>query len=335
MMPQRNFAAEERPVSLLETAVAKIKGGNKAAARDLLKQICKSDPKNVSAWLWRASAAETPLEAVSHLEQVLRISPKNPTALAWVSAIREAAAHCEPATAPPVEPPKPQRRGCLFCQHQFEPALSRCPACRALNEPDVEGLLRNQGVDEARVRPALERLRAAAPLESGFEAKLALALACLNLRHWAEGLEWLQKAAELRPNHASVANAIAAISRLPLVMIVDDSATIRTVISKSLEREAFRTLSLANGMEALSALEEHRPDLVLLDVTMPYIDGYQICKAIKNHPRTRGVPVVMLSGNDGFFDKVKGRMAGAETYLTKPCEPPVLLKCIREYLDVR
>jgi twitching motility two-component system response regulator PilG len=86
-----------------------------------------------------------------------------------------------------------------------------------------------------------------------------------------------------------------------------------------------------DGMEAVAKLNAMKPDLVLLDITMPKMNGYQVCKVIKQSPFTKDLPVVMLSGNDGFFDKVKGRMAGATDYLTKPFEPAVLLKAMDKY----
>ena len=118
----------------------------------------------------------------------------------------------------------------------------------------------------------------------------------------------------------------------PLVLVVDDVETARVLTEIVLTNAEFRVVQAENGKEALEVYCEQRPDIVLLDVSMPVINGYQICKAIKSYPKTRNVPVVMLSGNDGFFDKVKGRMAGAETYLTKPCEPATLLRTIRELL---
>jgi twitching motility two-component system response regulator PilG len=73
------------------------------------------------------------------------------------------------------------------------------------------------------------------------------------------------------------------------------------------------------------------PDLILLDITMPKLDGYEVCKRIRKDPRTARVPVVMLSGKDGFFDKVKGRMAGATEYLTKPFQAPAVLAVIARH----
>jgi twitching motility two-component system response regulator PilG len=68
--------------------------------------------------------------------------------------------------------------------------------------------------------------------------------------------------------------------------------------------------------------------VILLDIAMPKIDGYEVCRRVKADPRTGHVPVVMLSGKDAFFDKVKGRVAGASEYLTKPFETPAVLAAV-------
>jgi twitching motility two-component system response regulator PilG len=88
-------------------------------------------------------------------------------------------------------------------------------------------------------------------------------------------------------------------------------------------------------MQALAKLNEETPDLILLDITMPRMDGYQVCKVIKKNPYTKDIPVVMLSGKDGFFDKVKGKMAGATDYVTKPFREVTLTRAIERYLPVR
>jgi twitching motility two-component system response regulator PilG len=72
--------------------------------------------------------------------------------------------------------------------------------------------------------------------------------------------------------------------------------------------------------------------LILLDITMPRLDGYQLCRIIKSNKDLRNTPVVMLSGKDGLLDKVKGRMAGASDYITKPFNPNALVKTVRKHV---
>lgn len=115
------------------------------------------------------------------------------------------------------------------------------------------------------------------------------------------------------------------------IMVVDDSPTICRLVATTLEKRDYQVIIAADGMEALAKMNETLPDLILLDITMPRLDGYQLCKIIKGNDLTRHIPVVMLSGKDGFFDRVKGRMVGALDYITKPFKPEVLLQVVARH----
>jgi twitching motility two-component system response regulator PilG len=112
------------------------------------------------------------------------------------------------------------------------------------------------------------------------------------------------------------------------VLVVDDSPTIRKILGLTLERAGYRVVAESNGQAALDRLKDLIPRVVLLDIAMPDLDGYEVCKRIKQDPRTSAVPVIMLSGKGAFFDKVKGHMAGATEYLTKPFETPEVLAVV-------
>jgi twitching motility two-component system response regulator PilG len=114
-------------------------------------------------------------------------------------------------------------------------------------------------------------------------------------------------------------------------MVVDDSQTVRNIMALILHRVGYRSIRVASAMEALHTLTELTPDLIFLDITLPGMDGLDVCKIIKENPRTKDVPVVMLSGNNEVFDKVMGRLAGASDYITKPFEPESILKCIQTF----
>jgi len=90
-----------------------------------------------------------------------------------------------------------------------------------------------------------------------------------------------------------------------------------------------------DGVEALACLEGNLPDLVLLDVNMPRMDGYEVCREIRSNPAAQNLPVVMISGKDGFFDKVWGRRAGTTGYVTKPFGPETLMKALETTLSRR
>jgi twitching motility two-component system response regulator PilG len=117
------------------------------------------------------------------------------------------------------------------------------------------------------------------------------------------------------------------------ILVVDDSPTIRKLISGKLEKSGHEVICAEDGVEAIANVERAVPDLVLLDITMPRMDGYEVCKVIRGREATKDVPVIMISGKDGFFDKVRGRMAGASGYITKPFGPETLMKTVEACLN--
>ncbi len=120
----------------------------------------------------------------------------------------------------------------------------------------------------------------------------------------------------------------------PLVMVVDDSPTVRKLVSLTLERRGYRVISAFDGVAAIKELGSCRPDLILLDINMPRLDGYRLCKLIKKHEATQSIPVVMLSGKDGMFDKLRGRLVGCSDYITKPFEADALTHKVAKYLNL-
>ena len=118
----------------------------------------------------------------------------------------------------------------------------------------------------------------------------------------------------------------------PHVLVVDDSPTVRKLIAGKLEKCGHEVHCTNDGVEAMERLAELQPDLVLLDINMPRMDGYQVCKLIRSNEATKDIPVIMISGKDGFFDKVRGKMAGSSGYITKPFGPETLMKTVESYL---
>jgi twitching motility two-component system response regulator PilG len=118
----------------------------------------------------------------------------------------------------------------------------------------------------------------------------------------------------------------------PVVVVIDDSPTIRKIMELTLQRMDLRVVSAASGVAGLAAVAEHNPVLIFLDIVLPNVNGYQLCQVIKRNPRYQHIPVLMLSGKDGIFDKVRGRLAGANDYITKPFEPGAVLAAVRKHV---
>src|SRR5207302_11336450 len=122
-----------------------------------------------------------------------------------------------------------------------------------------------------------------------------------------------------------------------LVMIIDDSLTVRKIIETSLRREGIETVSYPDGIEALRALTEHRhrtPDLVILDIGLPKMDGYEIARRLKTKQQFGDTIIVMLTNHDGVIDRLKGRLAGAKNYITKPFKTQEVLSVIHSHLGI-
>ncbi|MBX5491729.1 MAG: response regulator [Chloroflexi bacterium] len=118
----------------------------------------------------------------------------------------------------------------------------------------------------------------------------------------------------------------------PVVVVIDDSPTIRKILELTLQRLGFRVQGAASGVTGLAAIAEHQPVLIFLDIMLPNVNGYQLCQVIKKNPRYAHIPVIMLSGKDGLFDKMRGRLAGANDYITKPFEPGAVLAAVQKHL---
>lgn len=120
------------------------------------------------------------------------------------------------------------------------------------------------------------------------------------------------------------------------VMVIDDSKTIRRSAEALLKKAGCEVVTVEDGFAALAKIVETRPSIIFVDVMMPRLDGYQTCQLIKHNPEFKKTPVVMLSSKDGLFDKAKGRVVGAEQYVTKPFTKDELLGAIKRYvIDVR
>ena len=120
---------------------------------------------------------------------------------------------------------------------------------------------------------------------------------------------------------------------LPAVLSVDDSPVVQTMLKRALS-DRYEVLLANNGMDALKVLNSSKKkiELVLLDVTMPDIDGIELCRTIRRFKKFQHLPIIMLTAKDGMFDKVKGKFAGSTEYLTKPVDKDELLTTIGKYV---
>lgn len=238
---------------------------------------------------------------------------------------------------------------CQFCENENKQIASVCGFCGAiLSLSDIELFFSNPNEPNETILKKVEDIEAeqeARELEFG-ELHM-LGLGHLNLGNYQTGFDYLTKASQLNPDDVLLIAQIDSLSKQlsemdardvetdsasKTILVVDDSATVRKLISGKLEKTGHKAICAVDGVDALEMLEEAQPDLILLDIAMPRMDGYEVCKMIRANEATKDVPVIMISGKDGFFDKVQGKLAGSTSFIAKPFGPETLMRLINEYI---
>jgi DNA-binding response OmpR family regulator len=118
-----------------------------------------------------------------------------------------------------------------------------------------------------------------------------------------------------------------------MILVVDDDPVIQKLLSVNFEMEGYNVLTASDGLEGLDAVSANRPDLVLLDVMMPRMDGVEVAKRLKADEATRDIPIILLSAKAQSADIEKGLAAGADDYVTKPFDPLELLDKVTALID--
>ena len=116
------------------------------------------------------------------------------------------------------------------------------------------------------------------------------------------------------------------------VLVVEDEEDIREFVSYNLLKEGYQVAGVASGEDALAAVDAKPPDLVILDLMLPGLDGLSVCRKLKANPSTEAIPIVMLTAKGEEVDIVTGLNMGADDYVTKPFSPKVLLARVQAVL---
>ncbi|MCG9968329.1 response regulator transcription factor [Pelotomaculum terephthalicicum JT] len=119
---------------------------------------------------------------------------------------------------------------------------------------------------------------------------------------------------------------------MPVIMIVDDEKNILELVRFNLEREGYRVISAVDGAQCLELARTQAPDLIVLDVMLPEIDGLEVCRELRKNNQTRNIPIIMLSAKAEELDRVLGLEIGADDYVTKPFSPRELVARIKARL---
>ncbi len=117
------------------------------------------------------------------------------------------------------------------------------------------------------------------------------------------------------------------------VLIVDDSPTLREMLTDLFRKSGHSVIQASDGVDAQEKLGSNVPDLVVMDVVMPRMNGYELCRWIKKNPQTQDVPVIMCTSKSEEFDRYWGMKQGADAYVTKPYHPDELMGVVRQLLN--
>jgi len=289
-------------LELVKEGVAATRAGEKERARQLFLDAVGLDPDNDSARLWLASVAESPREALEHLEHVLMLNPEHEKALAAARAARVRA-----GVAAAKEQDLPVARQLLRQAVEEDPGCEKAWVWLAgVVETPEEAVAALERALE--INPANERTRGAL---DNYRAQC----------HTAPS----------GTTHAVVPSTeIEAKPRA--VLVVDDSAMVRNILTYVLEQQGYAVRTAGDATEAVTNLREHGiPDVILLKAALPKQDGYQLCKLLRQNRETADVPVVILTEQAGFVNNMRCHLAGATESFPKSLELDGLLDVL-EYL---
>lgn len=116
------------------------------------------------------------------------------------------------------------------------------------------------------------------------------------------------------------------------ILITEDSPTILAIVAETLQGAGFEVIAASDGQDALAKARKENPDLIILDLMLPKLDGYKVCRMLKFDEKYKQIPVIIFTARGEDSDKKLGQEVGADAYITKPFDPEVLLAKIKELL---
>jgi chemosensory pili system protein ChpA (sensor histidine kinase/response regulator) len=186
----------------------------------------------------------------------------------------------------------------------------------------VDGLLGSREVVVKSVGPQVAKVRGISGATILGDGRVVLILDVPALVRIGAGVQLVYRASEAEPAEAA----------MPTVMVVDDSITIRKVTARMLERNHYRVITAKDGLDAVAQLQDHVPDIMLLDIEMPRMDGYELATHMRNDSRLRDVPIIMITSRTGEKHRQRALDIGVDRYLGKPYQEADLLANIKDIL---
>ena len=345
--PVSNDLVAAMDCDMLNKAIRLAEGDNAKHAQPILAKYLKKTPRNAEGWLW--------FSRVSTNMNTINVALKNASSLDPESAkIKKEVAKIELALKDGCNKDSTVKR-CPFCWMPKVGTIIVCKYCKAqltLSEK-IPGTPPKP--NRSLLKKAALRFRRIVRAErDNHLAHFYYGLAHFNLGNCGKAVNQLYKTKVLCPTNEfyrlqlkslldymasieSLHNEQSASAKLKdtkgTILIVDDSGVIRKVLRTILVQEGFQIIEAKNGIDALARLNEEIPALILLDIIMPEMDGYEVLAAIRKSSAYKEIPIIMLTAKDSLISKVKGRIAGCNDYLTKPFKHQILITKVSEYIN--
>ena len=246
-----------------------------------------------------------------------------------------------PTSPPPARKPAPPSRpaaeshvwSCPLCQQSMGKQGIRCKKCGAVTElKDLRTVGRGAEVDEQELARALARLGQKAKTHPSAATYARLAVVHLNLNDSTAALEQLARAIQLTPDDADLKDHYGFLKSQRIILVVDADEDVGRQVASIIEPYRLRVKSAQNGLQAISQVEEEMPDLILLNMELPRMDGFEVCKILRKNAAAKDLPIIMLQDEGGVLGKLRGRLAGVAGSVSKPLSSQILRDLLKKHL---
>lgn len=323
----------------LQDAIDLVKGHHLNEGKKALVDYVKKNPKNHEAWLWLSRCSQNLAEITQFLDKARTIAPED----------NEVVKDTEKLSIAKEKISDEQIRRCPFCWSPISVKTFQCHYCLSYMFFH-EKMTLPLSVGRAHiVRRAINDLNEVPQKDKNPNILYFLSLAYLHQENYAEAISFLRNAVNVAPKVMFLSNQLKILERIipagftikndtshqnKKILVVEDSITTRRFVVKTLQDSGYNTIEACDGLEALSKLNAETPDMILLDIILPKMDGYKVLSIIKSGGKKfENTPVIMLTSKDGMLNKLKGKMAGSSAYLTKPFDPKELIQTIDKHLQ--
>lgn len=340
----------------LQHAIHLAEGNHFKAAHAELSAYLKTYPNDSIAWLWYSRCMGN-LKAISEaLDKGIRLTPESPKIKEEIQKLKLSYQHVRTNRI----------RRCPFCWSPLDAEAVQCYYCKSgLN---ISTALKRYTQQQANLKfliNSVTRYTDVFARENKAKAIFLLSLANCNLNKVEEALDLLTDISRLNPGNNFFSEQLdivvnhlatrltdytgyerslttrpekqaltepAVRTQKKKILVVEDSRTTRKVIVLTLKPKGYAIVEARDGLEALGKINEERPDLVLLDIILPKMDGHRILAIIRKTPELRHTPVIMLTSKSSMMNKVKSKLKGSTGYLTKPFEPYDLIETVQKHI---